>query len=128
MLSAALKSLKESRKMTNREISELSGIPESTLARIFSGQTDNPSFQSVCDIVTALDGSLDEIAGIRHKKCDMPHMCEHHNELIEHYQSELDTKNKWLLRLFVICLCLVAVLILLLAVDIVNSDFGVFRG
>lgn len=62
MLSTQLKLLKEKRKLTNQQLSDLSGVPVGTINRILSGQTDNPSFQTVCDMVMAMDGSLDERA------------------------------------------------------------------
>lgn len=65
MLSTQLKILKEKRKLTNQQLSDLSGVPVGTINRILSGQTDNPSFQTVCDMVLAMDGSLDEIVGIK---------------------------------------------------------------
>ena len=67
MLSTQLKLLKEKRKLTNQQLSDLSGVPVGTINRILSGQTDNPSFQTVCDMVMAMDGSLDELVGIQQK-------------------------------------------------------------
>ena len=58
MLSTQLKLLKEKRKLTNQQLSDLSGVPVGTINRILSVQTDNPSFQTVCDMVMAMDGSL----------------------------------------------------------------------
>ena len=54
-----LKELKEKSKLTTKQISDLSGIPESTISRILSGQTDNPTFDTVCALVKAMGGSLD---------------------------------------------------------------------
>ena len=66
MLSTQLKLLKEKRKLTNQQLSDLSGVPVGTINRILSGQTDNPSFQTVCDMVMAMDGSLDpRLVGIQ---------------------------------------------------------------
>ena len=64
MLYERLKELKSEKNMTIQEISDKSGVPSSTVSRIFSGQTDNPSFQNICDIIVAMEGSLDIIAGI----------------------------------------------------------------
>lgn len=49
---------------TNAEIASRSGVPESTIAKMMSGNVDNPRFQNVVDVVMALDGSLDELVGI----------------------------------------------------------------
>ena len=45
MLSTQLKLLKEKRKLTNQQLSDLSGVPVGTINRILSGQTDNPAFR-----------------------------------------------------------------------------------
>lgn len=60
-----LKALKKERGLTNAEIATLSGVPVSTVNRIFSGETPNPQFESIVSIVVALGGSLDELVGIR---------------------------------------------------------------
>ena len=57
-----LKRMKEERKLTTKQISELSGIPESTISRILSGQTDNPSFDTICALVRAMGGITQFIA------------------------------------------------------------------
>ena len=68
MLSDYLKALKTKKNLTNQDLSDLSGVPVGTINRILANQTDNPSFQTVCDIVIALEGSLDELAVIQPKK------------------------------------------------------------
>lgn len=40
-------------------ISEMSGVPISTIRSIASGSVEQPSYQVVCDIITAMGGSLD---------------------------------------------------------------------
>lgn len=61
MKAETLKKLKDESKLTTKQISEKSGIPESTISRILSGQTDNPSFDSIYAIVKAMGGSLDSV-------------------------------------------------------------------
>ena len=56
-----LKELKKAKGMTTKQIAEATKIPESTLKRIFSGDTDNPYVDTVRRIAIALDSSLDEI-------------------------------------------------------------------
>lgn len=58
-----LEDLKTQRNLTNKEISELTGISQPTIGRIFNGQVE-PSFENVAAIVRAIGGSLDELAGI----------------------------------------------------------------
>lgn len=59
-----LDNLKESRKQTKmsyKQIAEMTNLPERTVIRIFSGDTDNPYMDTIHRIVKALGGSLDDI-------------------------------------------------------------------
>ena len=59
-----LDNLKELRKQTGmsvKHIAEGTNLPERTVTRIFSGETDNPYVDTLHRIVTFLGGSLDDI-------------------------------------------------------------------
>ena len=56
-----LKELKKSKGMSSRQIAELTKLPERTVIRVFSGDTDNPYVDTLHRIVTVLGGSLDDI-------------------------------------------------------------------
>lgn len=56
-----LKELKKAKGMTSKQIANATNIPESTIKRIFAGDTDNPYVDTVRRIAIALDSSLDEI-------------------------------------------------------------------
>ena len=56
-----LKELKKSSGMSTKQISDATQIPERTVNRIFSGDTDNPYVDTLHRIVTVLGGSLDSI-------------------------------------------------------------------
>lgn len=56
-----LKELKKIKGMTTKQISDATGIPESTLKRIFAGDTEDPYVSTIHKIVIALGGSLDNI-------------------------------------------------------------------
>ncbi len=124
MISTQLKLLKERRKLTNQQVADLSGVPIGTVNRIMSGQTDNPSFQTVCDIVMAMDGSLDELAGIQ--KEEPKAKPGPSKELIQLYEAMLADKDRWMVRLFCICCILIAALIGIVAYDLMNPTRGFF--
>ena len=125
MISTQLKILKEKRKLTNQQLADLSGVPIGTINRIMAGQTDNPSFQTVCDLVMAMEGSLDELAGIREET--PPERKAASREIIHLYESMLENKEKWLHRLFVCCCVLTVVLIGIVAFDLMNPHIGFFQ-
>ncbi|MGM9565678.1 helix-turn-helix domain-containing protein [Evtepia sp.] len=126
MISNQLKLLKERRKLTNQQLSDLSGVPIGTINRIMAGQTDNPSFQTVCDIVMAMDGSLDELVGIKEETHQEKKTA--NKEIIHLYESMLANKEKWMHRLFICCCILMAVLIGIVIFDLTNPQIGFFQG
>ena len=125
MLSTRLKELKDQRKLTNQQLSDLSGVPVGTINRIMAGQTDNPSFQTVCDMVMAMGGSLDELAGIQTPGGGEP--SPPGEDLIRLYERTIEGKEKWLYRLFFLCCVLVAVLLCVLIYDLTHPMVGFFR-
>lgn len=56
-----LKELRKQTKMSYKQIAEVTNMPERTVIRIFSGETDNPYVDTLHRIVTALGGTLDDI-------------------------------------------------------------------
>lgn len=56
-----LKELRKQTKMSYKQIADMTNIPERTVTRIFSGDTDNPYVDTLHRIVTALGGTLDDI-------------------------------------------------------------------
>ena len=128
MISAQLKELKDKRKLTNQQLADLSGVPLGPINRILSGQTDNPSFQTVCDIVMAMDGSLDELVGISEPEQSSPRAKGPGREIIELYQTIISGKDKWLHRLFVCCCFLTLVLVAIVGYDLTHPTVGFFQG
>ena len=56
-----LKELKKSKGMSAKQIAEATNLPERTVTRILSGDTDNPYVDTLHRIVSVLGGSLDSI-------------------------------------------------------------------
>lgn len=45
------------------DLAKMSGLPDATIRKIFSGETSDPRFETVAKLVTAMGGSMDEILG-----------------------------------------------------------------
>jgi transcriptional regulator with XRE-family HTH domain len=56
-----LKDYKKKANLTIKQIAEKSNLPERTVSRIFSGDTDNPYMTTLIPIVNVLGGSLDDL-------------------------------------------------------------------
>lgn len=134
-----LKELKDKRGLTNQDIADLSRVPLSTVNRILSGQTDNPYFENVADIVIALNGSLDELVGIRSPDdTPVPTMTE---RAIAGYQLLLDEKDKRIhtlgdavrnlrkekTRILIFMGIFFSLIVFVLLFDLLNGHFGYIR-
>lgn len=122
MNTTELKRLKEESKLTTKQISDLSGIPESTISRILSGQTDNPTFDTVYAIVKAMGGSLDQLTDIPTET-----ETEDPSPLVALYEKVITDKDRYIRLLIVICCALVSVLIFLVVSDVLNGTTGFVR-
>ena len=56
-----LKDMKKKTGMSAKQIAEATNLPERTVTRIFSGDTDNPYVDTLRRIVAVLGGSLDDL-------------------------------------------------------------------
>ena len=56
-----LKELKKKSGMSAKQIAEATNLPERTVTRIFSGDTENPYMDTLRRIVAVLGGSLDDL-------------------------------------------------------------------
>lgn len=81
-----LKKLKKQARMTHDEIAQASGVPVSTVEKIFSGYTADPKLETVRKIVTAMGYTLDDLLpqeGAPRK----------HSEEMEEYMEVLRTRS-----------------------------------
>ena len=65
MVKDYLNALKNKGNFTCADISKLSGIPEATIRKILSGETPDPRFETIVKLVSAMGGSMDDIAGAK---------------------------------------------------------------
>lgn len=121
MLVHRLVQLKEKSGLTNQQIADKSGVPLSTVTRVFNGQTDNPNYQTVANIVIAMKGSLDDIEGIE-RPCE-----ETTDKVIELYERSIAQKNQYIKLLAIVCIALVSIIVTVLLIDILNGNIGFVR-
>ena len=121
MICDELKKLKESRNMTVQDISKKSGVPASTVSRILSGQTETPYFSNIVDMVIAMEGSLDEIIGIKSAATRT------NNPLLELYERDLVHERMINHRLRILLSAIIIVLLLVVIVDALNGNIGYTR-
>lgn len=122
MLSDQLHALKDRSGCTAQQIADRSGVPLSTVNRILSGETQNPSFQTVADIVISLGGSLDALVGIQSASDDSAS-----SRVIQHLISSVEVKDRWLRRMFWFCCILIATVFVFVILDCLVGSIGYIR-
>lgn len=127
-----LKTLKQKSHMTNQQIAEKSNIPESTVARIFSGKTPNPTIETVMALVEAMGGNTEEwFVNIDDaaKSPDKPQTEaeRYYIQICEIYEETIRRKNEWIKRLFWCMFFLILFLVLALIIDLFLPNIGYFR-
>lgn len=60
----AIRDARDARGWTNKRLSDESGVPESSVQKILTGKTLNPSFDSIASMCRALNLSVDALCGI----------------------------------------------------------------
>lgn len=110
------------RHLTIQWVSDESKVPASTISRILSGRTDNPSVQNLVAICCAVGVSLDELFGLAAPRIEpeplriepeppkQEPVVDHSAELAAMYKDQLAAKDAWIRRLFCACLGLAGAL------------------
>jgi SOS-response transcriptional repressor LexA/DNA-binding Xre family transcriptional regulator len=91
-----LKQLKADKKMTNESLAEITGIPLSTISKIFAGISDSPKLSNMVLIANALDSTLDYIVSGTPKNNNNYTLSKEEISLVENYR-QLDRHGKELI-------------------------------
>lgn len=112
MLHIKLTQMKQKRGLTNQQIAEKSKEPLSTVTRVLNGETENPSYRTVVNIVFAMDGSLDEIEGIARPTEKTP------EKVIELYERMIERQRRYIKFLFFALMGMVGIVVLAIMIDV----------
>lgn len=123
MILAKLKELKAEKKLTNQQIADLSGVPLSTVTRVFNGQTDNPNIGTIEDIVHGMGGSLDNITGIKQTE----EKFSPDDNLIQLYKDIIRTKDKYIGILLGALITIMVIVLIMVFLDMFILEVGYIR-
>lgn len=90
-----LNKLAECRKqcsMTNEEIAEKAGLAPSTVSKVLSGNTTNPSIETLAPIIAVMGGSLDDVCGIATRNSFGDNVTQFDLELLDRFAREHNQK------------------------------------
>ena len=121
-----LRKLKAKSRLTNEQLAQISGIPGSTLARIFNGRTDNPYFHTIVDLVRAMKGSVDEMEDLRslQKDANTAENAAVDNKLITLYREILNNKERLIRLLAGVLLAVMIFILIMVTYDILHPMKG----
>ena len=120
-----VRAMKEEQGKSFAQIAKDSGVPLTSVKRFFNGAKKNPGFLSLCQIIYALGGSVDEVLEIDGDK--QPVHMENENKYTRHLERDLHYERKSKARWQIIFLVLVSLNILLLLLDLFRPDAGSIR-
>lgn len=112
MLKEDLNELKDKRHMTLQDIADKSGVPLSTVKKIFNGNTRDPGYRSLKPILDVLQ---DDQSDTQTK------------EMTDLYERIIKHKNKWIKFLTILSVSLAAIFIALLIYDLCDLSVGFIR-
>ena len=130
-----LRALKDKSGLTAKQIAEKCDIPESTVTRIFSGKTPNPTIITVMAMTKAMGGTAADIFDDNAQVNTIPAVpqsvlteVEQKNlEIVELYERMLKTKDKYIRFLAGALIGIATLLVILLFLDLLVLDIGYFN-
>ena len=130
-----LRALKDKSGLTTKQIAEKCDIPESTVTRIFSGKTPNPTIITVMAMTKAMGGQAADIFDDNAQVNTIPAVpqsvlteVEQKNlEIVELYKSIIASKDKYIRFLASALIGIVVLLVILLFLDLLVLDIGYFN-
>ena len=130
-----LRALKDKSGLTTKQIAEKCDIPESTVTRIFSGKTPNPTIITVMAMTKAMGGQAADIFDDNAQVNTIPAVpqsvlteVEQKNlEIVELYKSIIKSKDKYIKFLAGALIGIATLLVILLFLDLLVVDIGYFN-
>lgn len=123
-----IRSLKQAKNITVRELSKLTNIPESTITNILNGRTENPSFEIVSKLVIVLGGSLDALAGVKeNQKPGGEDVAAFIATITKIYEEQIKSLQKDKFYLFALLAIVLVIVFVVLAIDVINGNIGWIR-
>lgn len=125
MVKNYLISLKNKGNFTTKDIENLSGIPEATIRKILTGETADPRFETVCKLVSAMGGSLDDLAEKKGKKEIETNSIVTLKEMYDDRINDLKTQISLLVRNNkILAICTITLVLFFVAVFVFDISVG----
>ena len=130
-----LRALKDKSGLTTKQIADKCDIPESTVARIFTGKTPNPTIITIMAMVKAMGGTAADIFDDNAQVNTNPAVPQSvltdverkNEEIVELYKDIIKSKDKYSRFLAGALIGIAVLIIILLFLDLLVLDIGYFN-
>lgn len=117
-----LRAMKDASNMTAQQIADKSSVPVATVNRVLQGLTENPGFDTVCKLVKAMGGSLNELDEDR--VCEPESLTQLYERGLEYRERKIKKLERTIMIIAVFTFIVMAAVIGMLVYDMMHLDKG----
>ena len=117
-----LRAMKDASNMTAQQIADKSSVPVATVNRVLQGLTENPGFDTVCKLVKAMGGSLNDLDEDR--VCEPEGLTQLYERGLEYRERKIKKLERTIMIIAVFTFIVMAAVIGMLVYDMMHLDKG----
>ena len=121
-----LRAMKDASNMTAQQIADKSSVPVATVNRVLQGLTENPGFDTVCKLVKAMGGSLNDLDEDR--VCEPEGLTQLYERGLEYRERKIKKLERTIMIIAVFTFIVMAADIGMLVYDMMHLDKGWITG
>ena len=121
-----LRAMKDASNMTAQQIADKSSVPVATVNRVLQGLTENPGFDTVCKLVKAMGGSLNNLDEDR--VCEPESLTQLYERGLEYRERKIKKLERTIMIIAVFTFIVMAAVIGMLVYDMMHLDKGWITG
>lgn len=121
-----LRAMKDASNMTAQQIADKSSVPVATVNRVLQGLTENPGFDTVCKLVKAMGGSLNDLDEDR--VCEPEGLTQLYERGLEYRERKIKKLERTIMIIAVFTFIVMAAVIGMLVYDMMHLDKGWITG
>jgi transcriptional regulator with XRE-family HTH domain len=118
--------MKDASNMTAQQIADKSSVPVATVNRVLRGLTENPGFDTVCKLVKAMGGSLNDLDEDR--VCEPEGLTQLYERGLEYRERKIKKLERTIMIIAVFTFIVMAAVIGMLVYDMMHLDKGWITG
>ena len=118
--------MKDASNMTAQQIADKSSVPVATVNRVLQGLTENPEFDTVCKLVKAMGGSLNDLDEDR--VCEPEGLTQLYERGLEYRERKIKKLERTIMIIAVFTFIVMAAVIGMLVYDMMHLDKGWITG